>query len=69
MACCLPVSLNKDGSTSLVQFLPQHIDPEIHEIIEHEKKRQWESLALIPSEVGEDAVRCPSGCPAQQSIA
>lgn len=27
------------------------IDPEIFEIIEHEKKRQWESLALIPSEV------------------
>ena len=29
------------------------IDPEIYEIIEQEKKRQWESLALIPSEVGQ----------------
>jgi len=26
------------------------LDPEIHEIIEQEKRRQWESLALIPSE-------------------
>lgn len=28
----------------------QKLDPEIFEIIEQEKKRQWESLALIPSE-------------------
>jgi glycine hydroxymethyltransferase len=27
------------------------LDPEIYDIIEKEKKRQWESLALIPSEV------------------
>jgi hypothetical protein len=29
----------------------EKIDPEIHDIIEQEKRRQWESLALIPSEV------------------
>jgi len=55
--CCMLVSMNHSLARSLAVQWPQvlnkgleDVDPELYDIIEHEKNRQYKGLELIPSE-------------------